>query len=534
MRLAGHLARASGAAIVFVLAAVGGLLAHRNLPTVRRTILVRVNAALEKVLPGRIVIQKLDSLDLDRVSGVDATISDPTGVDVLQVHGLTARIDTLGLLRSLGSTGPLAIDLSEVVAQSADVSLEPAPEGPLRVVRACVPDKPTAPSPAARQVRLEIPQARVDHVTVHGSPLPVLPLDVDVSSLDAMVRVAPGSLVLDLAHADVTARGLPSGTTTHGSVQGHLEQPAAHGGERSARVSWQGTVGAIPTTALFILDGSSVYAVVDAPSIQPADLTALWPQSPLGEPGSAHVEAVGMLPTLIVSARVSAGSSTVEASGPVVLSDTRLASLAFEATSFDARVASPQAPETRLDAHGVVLLAATAAGAVGAVTATSVTGLRSVTCIRMVPGRRRARVASEIQGSASTLERAASRSAAKTLAPRARPLSATMSAVVRRSVPTTAISVIAKRGLCITCRRAVHARPTDAPVTRATPATARSTARTRLHRPVLRVSPPGGVCAGETGGSPSRATGTRFLTRRLPGVIAPAPEAFPGARVRSR
>ncbi len=280
----------------------------------------------------------------------------------------------LGLLRSLESTGPLAIDLSEVAAQSADVRLEPAPEGPLRLVRACVPDKPMASSPAARQVRLEIPQARLDHVTVHGSPVPALPLDVDVSGLDAMVRVAPGSLVLDLEHADVTARGLPSGTTTRGSVRGHLEQPAAHGGERSARVSWQGTVGAIPATALFVLDGSSVYAVVDAPSIQPADLTAVWPRSPLGEPASAHVEAVGMLPTLLVSARFAAGSGTVGASGLVVLGDTRLASLAFDATSFDARAAFPQAPETSLDAHGVILLAATAAGAVGAVTATSVAG----------------------------------------------------------------------------------------------------------------------------------------------------------------
>lgn len=375
MRVPGHLARASGAALVFVLAAIGGALLHRNLPTVRRAILTRVNAALATVLPGHIVIQRLGSLGFDRVSGVDVSITDPGSVEVIQLRGLTARIDVVGFLRSLRSTGPLAIDLPEVAAQSADVNLDPAPEGPLRIVRACVPATAAPPSPAARPVRLHMPQIRLGRVTVHGSPASGLPLDIAMGGVDALVRVGPGETVLDLAVADVTARGVPPGATTHGAIRAHLEQPSPRGGERSARVSWQGTVGAIPTTAFAMLEGNAAYAAVDAPSVLPADLTAVWPGSPLLEPASAHVEAVGLLPALFVSASVSCGHGTIRASGPVTpLGDTRLATLAFDATSLDARAASSRTPETSLDAHGTVLLASTAAGAIGAVTAVSVTG----------------------------------------------------------------------------------------------------------------------------------------------------------------
>ncbi len=108
MRLPGHLARASGAAIVFVVAAVGGLLAHRNLPSVRRTLLAQVNAALATALPGRLVIQKLDSLDLDRVSGVDATISDsdrrrrPAGSRADGTHRHAGAAPLAGVHRSAG------------------------------------------------------------------------------------------------------------------------------------------------------------------------------------------------------------------------------------------------------------------------------------------------------------------------------------------------------------------------------------------------------------------------------------------------
>ncbi len=71
--------------------------------------------------------------------------------------------------------------------------------------------------------------------------------------------------------------------------------------------------------------------------------------------------------------------------------------------------------------------------------------------------------------------------------------------------PTTATSVIAKRALVMTCRRATHATPTDVPATSATPAIVRSVARTRAKRP---------DDAGRSGGCPD-ASADRGDERRL-------------------
>ncbi len=374
MGLPRHIGRVAFSAIVFALAAGGGVIVHRNVRAVRRAIVARVNAALTTAIPGRIHIEQVGSVGVDGVAGISAAITDPDGATVIHVRDLAARIDLAALLRSLRSVGPLEIDLSRVSAASVDVNLDPGPTGALRIASAFVPDKPAAPSPASRGVHLQIGDVALDRVTVRGSPIPSLPLDVDMDKVVVVAEFAPGSLLLDQVHAEVTARGVPPGSITHGTLDAHFEQPSIRGEERGVRLDWSGTVGAIPTTASAMLDGSAVYAVVDAPAIRPLDLAAVWPASPITQDASAHVEAVGLLPTLLLSVRATTGHGTLAAEGPVVIDGTKRTAMHFAASSLDARALSASAPQTNIDASGNALFAISASGAMGGVAAVSFAG----------------------------------------------------------------------------------------------------------------------------------------------------------------
>jgi translocation and assembly module TamB len=384
MDLLRPLARVAGCVVVFALAAGGGALAHRNLPAVRRAVVARVNAALVSAVPGRIRIEQIGSLGLDRVAGVSVAITDPDGATVLHVRDLAARIDVARLLGSLRSGGPIEIDLPSVSAAAVDVNLDPGPNGALRIASAFVPDTPSPPSTSsasARGVHLQVRDVQLDRVTVRGSPVPSLPLDVDMDGVLVALEVAPGALLLDRVHAAVTARGMPPGSVTHGIVDARFEQPSRRGGEHAVDLTWTGTVGAIPTSASAMLEGDAVFAVIDAPAIQPADLAALWPASPLTEAAGAHVEVVGLLPLARVSVRATAGPGTLRAEGPVVISGTRRAALRFQASSIDAHAFSAGAPRTKLDASGDALFAMNASGALGGVAAMGFSGTAGPTVV---------------------------------------------------------------------------------------------------------------------------------------------------------
>jgi translocation and assembly module TamB len=377
MGLPRHLGRLAGCVLVFALAAGGGAIAHRNVPAVRRAIVARVNAALVTAVPGRIRIEQIGSLGLDRVAGVSVAITDPDGATVLHVRDLSARIDVGALLRSLRSGGPLEIDLPGVSAASVDVNLDPGPTGALRIASAFVaehPPPPSAATSAARGVHLQVREVELDRVTVRGSPVPSLPLDVDLDGVVIAAEIRPGSVLLDRVHAVVTARGMPPGSTMRGVLDAHFEQPSMRGGERGVQMTWSGTVGAIATTASATLEGNAVYAVVDAPTIQPADLIAVWPASPLTETASAHVEAVGLLPTVLLSVHATAGHGTLDAGGPVMIDGTRRAAIRFAASSLDVQSLAARAPRTSLDASGKALFAMNAAGAMGGVAAMDFAG----------------------------------------------------------------------------------------------------------------------------------------------------------------
>ena len=363
-------AKALGTVLVFVLALVGGLLGHMDVPAVRRAIVVRVNGVLASVVSGRIVIERVGGFGPGGVDDVDAHVEDPGGKTVLRVWGLRARLSTWDLLRSLASSPDVRVGIGELSVVRADVSLDADETGALRLARAFTP-KPSPPSTGGGGggVRLSLLHAELAHVAVHGGPPAGPLLDAYVDGMDASVTVTPDKVTLHVAHALIAGRDLSSGLTTLGVLDARFEQPAADGSDRFAWASWRGLVGALPGTAEARYDAGGVDAVVDIPTTRAECVRDLWATCPFGEDVAAHVEVHGALPRLLVTLGASVGKGSVTALGQASVNDGVRASLHIVARSVDVRALSPSAPVTALTASGDVLFAATAAGAMGGVVA---------------------------------------------------------------------------------------------------------------------------------------------------------------------
>ena len=94
MRAVRSAANALGATLVFVTATAGGLVAHMDVPAVRRAIVARVNVVLASALAGHIVIERVGSVGPEGVDDVDARVEDPDGKTVLHAWGLHACLST--------------------------------------------------------------------------------------------------------------------------------------------------------------------------------------------------------------------------------------------------------------------------------------------------------------------------------------------------------------------------------------------------------------------------------------------------------
>src|SRR6267378_2818270 len=80
-----------GLLVVATAALVGGTLLHVRVATGRRLVARSVTAILEQTFTGRVVIEKIGSIDSEGFDGAEATVYDPEGVRVLSVTGLRGR-----------------------------------------------------------------------------------------------------------------------------------------------------------------------------------------------------------------------------------------------------------------------------------------------------------------------------------------------------------------------------------------------------------------------------------------------------------
>lgn len=346
-----HLAGTVATALTFVVALVGGVLLHLDTPAVRRAVSARVNRVLATALPGRIAIVDIGRLGTDGITGVRATVQDPDGRTVLQVGGLKATLETGELLASLARGGDLAIDLTELSADTVDVSLDTDDSGALRIARAFVAPKSNAPpSSPGRGIHVHIPRIAFAHVVVHGQPTPPIAVDAKLDDVAASVEVSPAGVAVNLSRAQVTATALPGVPALAGGLTGALVVPAPSGTDLAADAHWKGSVGSVAGSIDARYDAGQVTATVDVPGCAPDALRAIWSACPLTEPASVHVEANGKLPDVSVVAHAKVGAGTIDAKATVGVGDETRATVHVDASSVDLRAFLANAPASSLGA----------------------------------------------------------------------------------------------------------------------------------------------------------------------------------------
>jgi translocation and assembly module TamB len=362
MRVVRTIGTPLGGAVVFLIALSGGVVVHLDAPAMRRAVASRVNNALAAALPGRVVIERIGSIALTHVEGLDAYVQDPDGVTVARLRGARARISALPLVRSLIEGGDVRVDLQEVGVESADVNLDADASGTLRIVRAFVSQGPSTGS--SRGVEVAIRQLRAGHVTARGKPAGAPVIDADVDALDGGIAVDPETLAIDVTRARLVARRLIGGAGATGDVEVHLARPSPRGDGLAARVAFAGSLGSVAISASAAYDGERLDAVADVPACTPEQLRGLWASCSFEGPTTAHAEAHGPLASLLVAAHGSVGGGELDVFGPVSLGGETRAALHFVASTIDAHALAAQAPSSDLGATGDVLAFVRPGGAV--------------------------------------------------------------------------------------------------------------------------------------------------------------------------
>jgi translocation and assembly module TamB len=353
--------RSLGVGLVFLLALGAGALLHINVPAARRLVLQCVNASLASAFAGRIVIERVGTLGTARVDRLDARVDDPDGHTVIRLFDVSARVSTFALVRSLLMRGPVVVEVSPITASRGEVNLDADPSGALRLAKAFAPAAPSSQQ-SARGVQVALGGVSMAHVSVSGQPTAGILIDADVDRVQASVIASPGAVAVHVPHAEVVTRGLPTGANASGTLDFHLVQPSAHGGDRALRAVWRGTLGEVAGTFDASYDAGEIDAVLDVPAATPENVRSLWRDSPLVDVASLHAEVRGKIPELSVRARAHVGRAEVDIAGPVILGDPTRASLSVDAHSVNAHALSATAPPSDLSASGTAILTYTAGG----------------------------------------------------------------------------------------------------------------------------------------------------------------------------
>ena len=347
-------ARALATAIVFLAALVLGFVVHLDVAAPRRAVVARVNQLLTPVFAGKLTIDRVGSLGLTSLAGVDAHVDDPDGTTVIRATGIAGRFSTVLLLRSLVA-GEIDVEIPEASLASAEVNLDTDDEGTPRIAKAFLPRTPSTSTTPGPSVRLSMPRLHLGHVSVRGRIAGAPPLDGDVDDADGSLAVTPGGKVaIDVPRARFALRALPGGLDARGDAVAHLALPSPQGHDFGLRVSTHATVGTIAAQADATYDGGQVDATVDVPAATPEQVRALWSPWPVAAPASVHAEVHGALPQLAVRAHVSLDAATLDVDGPVTVVPRLGASLHLDAKRIDARALFPGAPHTDLGASGDV------------------------------------------------------------------------------------------------------------------------------------------------------------------------------------
>lgn len=310
-----------------------------DLQPTKEFVRAQVNTSLSELFRGRILIDRIGSLRLDAIAGIDARLLDAQGHEVVKLRGLRVRSNWPQLLRALVFGKSLDIVLEPLTVDHLDVWLRADSEGLPTLASAFVLREngpvSTALADESDLVWIRLGDLHVRHLWAHGS-LPSIPvIDADLSDLRGSFEYGERGLTAELVSGRLRARGLPVRVDPSGSLTAHVLLPVAEDAPFSGAARFEGQLAS--AQAMLTVDWRLplVDAVLLAPSVAPATLQAILPRLKLNGPTNLEARVRGRLPTLDFDATAQNQVAEAHLNGQVLLEATTRVTCELVASNLD-------------------------------------------------------------------------------------------------------------------------------------------------------------------------------------------------------
>lgn len=331
------------------------LLAVLDLEPTREFTRAQVNAALSDTFRGKILLDRIGSVRLDRIAGIDARLLDARGRRVVTLRGLRVRSNWPELVRDLVLGRPLHVELEPLSVDHLEVLLVADDQG-LPTLASAFEPRQTAPATtpkedeAASAVSVRIGELHVRHLWAHGSLPSLQVIDAELSELRGSFEYGALGLQAELASARLRARALPAEVNPRGSLRARVRLPAAADAAFSGDARFEGELASAPATLRANWKLPELEAVLLAPAVQPTTLRALLPSSRIEGATELEASVRGRLPTLEVEAKVRNQAADARLKGQASLRDSTELSCELVATNVDLGPILGSATRTSLSA----------------------------------------------------------------------------------------------------------------------------------------------------------------------------------------
>lgn len=353
-----------------------------NLPPVSGWAAARVNAALEPVLRGRVLLHGLGHLDLGGITGAEVEVLDPEGRSVVAARGIDVRLSLLGIAWQAVVERPqtLRVPLDRIAIEDVAVTVIDDGTGTPSLAGAFEPREPSAEEEGGG-TEIAIDELSVGSTHVRGALAALAPIEVDLEQLSARISTGPSGTHAELTHLEIAARQLPQVGTVTGTLTADVTLPSAPSepappgpagaqpgpitrqpgapstqvyalspaAEQRVIAAFDGNVGGSDAKADVRLVGQELAGHVELPAIAPATLTRLVPALAPSAPLALSANVDGRLTDLGFKARLSQEPAVIEASGRVARDGGRNDIRArLEAARVDLSRLLPEAAKTAL------------------------------------------------------------------------------------------------------------------------------------------------------------------------------------------
>jgi hypothetical protein len=333
---------------------VAGLLALAlvllHTPPARALLRDQVNALLSDTFKGKLVIDRIGQLGFGGVAGVDVRMLDAEGKRVILARGVSARISTGDLLRELVAGGEaLEIELGEVRVEYIDITLREHAEAGVSLAAAFEPKNEQEPEQeAGKPLELRLPRIHLARIWAHATPGSSLPVNAEITALNAALRSAEEGLSLRIPGARLQAHGLPYAADPRGDLHLELELPSEDRGPLRLEAGLLGRLADTPALLHARMLGGDLVASLLIQPIRPEAINQRVPSLALQSDAWLHAEVWGSLPLLELDLELWSEAAHVGARGYAFVEAPLEAELDAWVKQVDLARALPDAPDTDL------------------------------------------------------------------------------------------------------------------------------------------------------------------------------------------